>query len=102
MPQMPEVHFRVRWPDGSIDQCYSPSSVIHDHLSGGQSYPIDDFMTRTRQALTQASKRVEQIYGYPCSRANAQLSAFERRQSSFTPTDMVTCLDLPNLKSGAK
>ena len=99
---MPEVHFRVLWPDGSVDQCYSPSSVIYDHLSGDQSYSVEDFMARTRQALTLASKRVEQIYGYPCSRANAQLSAFEHRQGRFTPTDLVTCLDLPNLKSSAK
>lgn len=24
---MPEVYFRVRWPDGTSERCYSPSTV---------------------------------------------------------------------------
>lgn len=93
---MPEVHFRIRWPDGSIDQCYSPSSVISKHLSAGTDYTVGDFMDRTRRALSQASRRVEQIYGHPCSLALAQAEAFENRYAtaSFTDTSIVTCLEM--------
>ena len=41
---MPEVHFRVRWPDGGLDTCYSPSTVIKDFFVVGQPYPLDEFL----------------------------------------------------------
>lgn len=91
---MPEMYFRIRWPDGGIDQCYSPSSVISRHLTASQTYDIADFMQRSRRALTEASARVEHIYGMPCSRAQAQLAALETKQARFAPADVVTCLDL--------
>ena len=37
---MPEVLFKVRWPDGAIETCYSPSTVIRDFYAGGRSYPL--------------------------------------------------------------
>lgn len=93
---MPEVHFRIRWPDGTIEQCYSPSSVITDHLSAGRDYTVADFMGRARRALTQASSRVEQIYGRPCSLALAQAKALEDRyiSAAFPDTAVVACLDM--------
>ena len=30
---MPEMRFRIRWPDGSTESCYSPSLVVKDFLS---------------------------------------------------------------------
>jgi len=30
--------FSVRWPDGAVDDFYSPSLVMHDHLSVGEAY----------------------------------------------------------------
>jgi putative flavoprotein involved in K+ transport len=98
---MPEVYFRVRWPDGTVEQCYSPSSVISDHLSAGTEYTVADFMNRTRRALSQASRRVEQVYGYPCSRALAQIDSFEGRYAteSFAETAIVTCLELSSSRA---
>lgn len=96
---MPEVRFRIRWPDGQVDHCYSPSSVITDHLRSSQNYTIADFMDRTRRALVLASDRVEQIYGYPCSRARAQLETLETRQAGFPSTGVVTCLDISQTSS---
>ncbi|MEP3442062.1 MAG: MSMEG_0570 family nitrogen starvation response protein [Sulfitobacter sp.] len=102
---MPEVHFRIRWPDGAVEQCYSPSSVISQYLSAGRDYPIADFMDRTRKALTQASKRVEQVYGHPCSLALGQVRKLEQRYAngSFADTAVVACLEMsPTPHTGAR
>ena len=52
---MPEMTFRVRWPDGSEADCYSPSLVMHDHLAAGSEYPLDDFVRRSTEALRVAN-----------------------------------------------
>ena len=80
---MPEVHFSVRWPDNSTSDCYSPSRVIKDYLEVGKSYPIPDFVERSRAALTMASERVQQKFGYMCSSAMDQLGQIERTASRF-------------------
>ena len=48
---MPEMTFRVRWPDGSETSCYSPSLVVHDHLVTGAEYPLAEFVDRSTTAL---------------------------------------------------
>lgn len=90
---MPEMRFIVRWPDGRREECYSPSLVIRDHLAEGSSYPVTDFVARSRTALTIASDRVEAKYGYPCSLARGQLARIEATAASFNadPDALVTC-----------
>jgi uncharacterized repeat protein (TIGR04042 family) len=80
---MPEMRFHIRWPDGAVESCYSPSLVVKEHLTPGESYPLDDFLLRTRSALLIASDRVEQKYGMPCSLALGQLRRIEERGKSF-------------------
>lgn len=75
---MPEMHFRVRWPSGATSDCYSPSYVIEDFLSVGQSYPVGEFVERTRKALNVASDRVRERYGFACSSALDQLAVIEQ------------------------
>jgi uncharacterized repeat protein (TIGR04042 family) len=79
--------FAVRWPDGSDSVCYSPSLVIRDHFSPGDSYALDDFLRRCRTALTIASDRVRQKYGFPCSRALGQLAEIERRAATYATVE---------------
>lgn len=74
---MPEMRFHLRWPDGTEEACYSPSLVIKDFLQPGLSYPLPDFLARSREALRIASDRVEAKYGFPCSRALGQLGRIE-------------------------
>ena len=74
---MPEMRFRVLWPDGSRDSCYSPSLVIKDYLTPGQSYPVDGFVRKASEALTIASDRVKARYGFPCSLALGQIRSIE-------------------------
>ena len=80
---MPEMRFHIRWPDGARESCYSPSLVVKEHLTPGETYALDDFLSRTRTALLIASDRVEQKYGMPCSLALGQLRRIEERSKSF-------------------
>lgn len=74
---MPEMHFRVRWPDDSELRCYSPSLVIRDYFAPGQTVPLPLFMLHVNEALHIASERVRAKYGFACSSALAQLQQLE-------------------------
>ncbi len=80
---MPEMRFKIQWPDGTEELCYSPSLVIKDYFTPDQSYPLDEFVARSRTALTIASDRVKAKYGMPCGLALNQLSQIERRADQF-------------------
>lgn len=80
---MPEVRFEIMWPDGSNEVCYSPSSIVKKYFSPGESYPLEEFVGRSRQALNTASDRVEQQYGRPCGLALGQLQAIEAKASQY-------------------
>ncbi len=68
---MPEMYFRVAWPDGSAQRCYSPSLVIEDYLTPGERYPVAEFVRRSEEALGIASERVREKYGFACTSAAA-------------------------------
>jgi uncharacterized repeat protein (TIGR04042 family) len=80
---MPEMTFDIRWPDNSDERCYSPSLVVREHLAVGAAYPLPDFLGRCRTALQIASDRVQAKYGFPCSRAAAQLARLDARATDF-------------------
>lgn len=80
---MPEMRFNVRWPDNSRESCYSPSLVVKEFLQVGGSYPVGDFVGRCREALTIASERVRQKYGFACSSAADQLARIEEKATRF-------------------
>ncbi|MCA1194633.1 MSMEG_0570 family nitrogen starvation response protein [Saccharopolyspora sp. 6V] len=71
---MPEMRFRVRWPDGAVQQCYSPSTIIEDYLEVGRTYQVTDFVERSRQALRIADERVRAKFGFGCTAAEGQLA----------------------------
>jgi uncharacterized repeat protein (TIGR04042 family) len=81
---MPEMNFHIRWPDGTPERCYSPSLVIKDYFVPGESYPLADFLTRSRTALGIASERVKARYGHPCSLALGQLARIEAAAKRFS------------------
>jgi uncharacterized repeat protein (TIGR04042 family) len=80
---MPEMLFRVRWPDGKTEDCYSPSLVIKDHLEPGRTYPLDEFRELSRTALSIARERVRAKYGFPCSSALSQIERIDARCRRF-------------------
>lgn len=75
---MPEIRFDIRWPDGTLERCYSPSLVVQELLPAGQ-LPVFEFMERARAALQIGAERVRLKYGFSCSAALDQLAALERR-----------------------
>lgn len=74
---MPEMRFRVRWPDETETLCYSPSLIIRDYFIPGESYALTEFVDRSRAALNIASERVFQKFGFYCTSAIAQLKEIE-------------------------
>lgn len=91
---MPEVWFRVRWPDGAVETCYSPSSSIAHFLVAGTSYPLEDFLARSRAGLGAASERVWARHGFPCSRALGQLARIEQAAAAIAePASAVVTIE---------
>lgn len=87
---MPEMHFRVRWPDGAVQQCYSPSTVIEDYLEADGVYTVADFVERSRQALEIASDRVRAKFGMGCTAAAGQLAEITATADGHRADDRVT------------
>lgn len=74
---MPEINFKIQWPNGTEETCYSPSLIVKEYFQPGESYKINDFLMRSRESLQIASDRVYEKYGFPCSRALGQLRKIE-------------------------
>jgi len=85
---MPELSFSVRWPDGTRMACQSPSTTIARHLPPA-AYTLADFLARARSGFAAASERVREVYGFPCSRAAAQLQAIELAARGFSDDDQI-------------
>jgi uncharacterized repeat protein (TIGR04042 family) len=81
---MPEMRFLIRWPDGRAESCYSPSLVVKDYLAPGETYPLADFLKRSRAMLNIASERVRAKYGFACSSAMDQLARIETAAEAFS------------------
>ncbi|WP_354438358.1 MSMEG_0570 family nitrogen starvation response protein [Marmoricola sp. OAE513] len=84
--------FTVRWPDGSVEECYSPSLVVHDHLEEGATYAVEDFVSRTVTALDLASARVREKFGFACTSAAATSEQVVRSAAFFSPDQPVRVL----------
>jgi len=87
---MPEMHFSIRWPDGAVMRCYSPSLVVREFLEVGRAYPLRDFLERSRTMLHIGSERVRAKYGFACSAAMDQLASIEERSAGCDESDLVT------------
>jgi uncharacterized repeat protein (TIGR04042 family) len=80
---MPEMYFRVTWPDGTGQRCYSPSLIIQDYLEVGASYPVVEFVRLSDQALSIASDRVREKYGFACTSAAAMRDEIWARAKDY-------------------
>jgi uncharacterized repeat protein (TIGR04042 family) len=74
---MPSVNFSVTWPDGEQATYYSPSTIVFDYLAAGTEYSLAEFAEQSRAALTAASERVFQRFGYYCSAASGELEKID-------------------------
>jgi uncharacterized repeat protein (TIGR04042 family) len=85
---MPEMTVDVRWPDGLVQRCYSPSLVVHDYLNAGVAYTVADFLDRSGKALREASERVRAKYGFACTSAAATADQIRRVAAQY-PSDAI-------------
>lgn len=102
---MPEMNVTVRWPDGFVQQCYSPSLVMHDHLTVGETYTVADFRTRSTTALGEASERVRAKFGFACTSAAATAEEISEVSHRYRDSDLVEVVQmyppLPSDNAGA-
>ncbi|MGY0536321.1 MSMEG_0570 family nitrogen starvation response protein [Nocardioides sp. YJ-D4] len=89
---MPEMTFTVRWPDGRVEDCYSPSLVVHDHLTVGGTYAVEDFLDRSLTALATASERVRVKFGFACTSAMATSDQLRASAAAYEFGQRVTVL----------
>jgi uncharacterized repeat protein (TIGR04042 family) len=80
---MPEIRFKIQWPDGSQETCYSPSLIVKEYFEPDCEYPLADFVDRSRTALNIASDRVLAKYGRACGLALGQLATIESTADRF-------------------
>jgi len=91
---MPEMTFTVRWPDGRVEDCYSPSLVMWDHLAVGSEYTVEEFAARSTSALAEAEERVRDRYGFLCTGARAQADAIRARTAALDADAVVRVLGM--------
>ena len=91
---MPEINFKIQWPDGQQETCYSPSLVVKQYFEPGAIYTVSEFVEKSRASLTIASDRVQAKFGFPCSRALGQLRKIEATARTYesAPDSTVTFL----------
>ncbi len=80
---MPELTFRLRWPDQTETVTYSPSTIVATYFEVGRAYGVAAFAALARRALQAASDRVKETYGHPCARAAASLAIIEQQAARF-------------------
>jgi uncharacterized repeat protein (TIGR04042 family) len=80
---MPETNFKIEWPDGTQQDCYSPSLVVKQYFTPGETYELAEFVEKSRIALNIASDRVKAAYGFPCSLALGQLKQIESKATEY-------------------
>jgi uncharacterized repeat protein (TIGR04042 family) len=87
---MPEVYMQIEWSDETTDQVYSPSSVIRDFFSKGETLAVAEFNERVTEALEEASRRVREVYGMGCTAATKEIerlhAAAEKRDDEASVT----------------
>lgn len=98
---MPEMRFAVRWPDGAESSHYSPSLVMHDFLSTGESYGVADFVARSSEALDAAGKRVRAAYGFACTSAMASRDEIVRTAAAYGGGEVTVLRMEPPLPAAA-
>lgn len=86
---MPEIRFKVQWPDQSEETCYSPSLVVKQYFTPDTDYALGDFVERSQTALTIASDRVKAKYGFPCGLALGQLDRIQSTAARYAPDTTV-------------
>lgn len=89
---MPEMTVTVRWPDGSVEDHYSSSLVMHDYMQAGATYTVADFAARAQAGLDEASERVRAKYGFYCTGAIDSAARIKELAAAYPPGATVEVL----------
>ncbi|NEO69423.1 MSMEG_0570 family nitrogen starvation response protein [Moorena sp. SIO3H5] len=81
---MPETNFKIEWPDGEQELCYSPSLVVKKYFNADQDYSLSEFVALSRTALNDGSDRVKAQFGFSCSKALGQLKIIEDKAKKYS------------------
>ena len=74
---MPELRFVLRWPDGTAETCYSPSTIVRDHFDPRHTLPDGGIPDAQPHRADRRQRPGQAIYGTPCSLALGQLARIE-------------------------
>jgi uncharacterized repeat protein (TIGR04042 family) len=91
---MPSVNFTIQLPDGVTRECYSPSTVVRTYFQKGEEMTVTEFVSRSREALTEASERVRAKFGFYCTSASAQITDIEHFSRNQPPQGTVRILSI--------
>ncbi|MDQ8184586.1 MSMEG_0570 family nitrogen starvation response protein [Pelagicoccus sp. SDUM812002] len=77
--------FTVELPDRSVRDCYSPASIAQQYFTNGEVLTVEEFVSKSRNALQEASSKVEEQFGYVCSGAAASIANIEHWSAALKP-----------------
>ena len=80
---MPEMRFVIRWPDGVVESCYSPSLVIKEFFAPGESSRSPILSNAAAPLCTSPASAWRRSMATPATRAVAQLAQIEAVAKTF-------------------
>ena len=90
---MPEVSLTIELPDGATRSCYSPSTVLLEHVRPGERMTVAEFREAVRMGLRRAGDRVEEKLGFRCTGALDSLSTMETWTGELRDGDILRILE---------
>ena len=96
---MPSVNITVKWPNGELNDYYSPSTIVYEFFQAGQQLAATDFLSQSEQALSAASERVRARYGFACSSAMDSLGKikYQAKHLNVLQDDVIEIVDIYNI-----
>ena len=91
---MPVTFLNIEWPNENIDSVYSPSSIIQEYFSPGESLSVSDFKEKCLIALDKASDRVRAKYGYACTSAMGEAERISDLCGEFDEEKVIKILSI--------
>lgn len=79
----------IEWPNHEQDRIYSPSSIIKTFFKPQEKLTVKQFNKTCKQSLDEASKRVQQKYGYACTSAIAEAERIDELCEEYNQASIV-------------
>jgi uncharacterized repeat protein (TIGR04042 family) len=96
---MPALNVDIEWPDGEVMTCYSPSTVVLEYFQVDAILTVEELVETSHLALSKASQRVEEQFGFICKAAITQKEKISRKADYFEASQKVRISAIRELKS---